>query len=442
MDRTTLLQFFLPSAIGGLDVPDPLVLADTASLASVADSLPTLSRNPLLTRLIRDHHSWPTSPSIDLRDSAASFSSILSLPQASVLAVDSRTFQFPPAISLLYDATAGAFSLAQLACAARHHLQRAATAIFLSHLRDVALALPHPPHIAARLRATATPHANAILLVRSLPPSIRVPCSALAHFFCHRFGIPLTAVGLTLNQLASCTALCSQIPHSRPITADHRLAYSLPHAYHQAGCGVGKLRTDRHDAISAVAADGISVEGPFRVDLKKNLGSSTTRGTKVDFLLTANYLFPSTTAFDTSVTCSLTTSYLSAAASDAHAVFRERAAEKAQKHLTGSLAQGRAFLPFILNTFGGIGPRETVEWFDNVFARSAQRERAAGGSGRSAADRRILYYAAIHAALIRSTSRMVYLRVTSSPAADATDDDPPATTSFSSITPPSLLPCS
>ena len=215
--------------------------------------------------------------------------------------------------------------------------------------------------------------------------------------------------------LATCSAFCRRLPPTKPLTPQHEMAYSHPHAYHHIGCGSGKLRTDRHDSIASAATSALAGEGPFRVDLKRNLTSSTRRDTKVDFLLTANHTVPNVTAFDVTISCSLTSTYISAAASSATAIFTERTREKVAKHLPGSIEQGRAFLPIVFNSFGGLGPPETIEWFDAVFRHSAQRERAAGGSGRTAADRKLLFYASVHAALIRATARMVHLRVTATP---------------------------
>jgi hypothetical protein len=80
-----------------------------------------------------------------------------------------------------------------------------------------------------------------------------------------------------------------------------------------------------------------------------------------------------------------------------------------------------------------MGPPETLEWFDAIFHRAAQRERAAGATGRGAAERRLLFYAAIHAALITATDRMVRLRVTATATTAAT---PSASTPASAATPP------
>ena len=72
-----------------------------------------------------------------------------------------------------------------------------------------------------------------------------------------------------------CGPGCSTIPPKKPITPNHPLLRpnTIPHAYHHLGCGGDSSRTDRHDAIAAAMADRLRPEGPFRVDLKKNLGS-------------------------------------------------------------------------------------------------------------------------------------------------------------------------
>ena len=101
--------------------------------------------------------------------------------------------------------------------------------------------------------------------------------------------------------------------------------------------------------------------------------------------------------------CSFTPSYLSAATHDQLAIFAERASEKMAKHHAGCAALDRQFIPAVFTTLGGIGPAEFTEFIDEVFRRSASLEIAAGGRGRLASERKLLFRAAVHAALIRST---------------------------------------
>ena len=214
-----------------------------------------------------------------------------------------------------------------------------------------------------------------------------------------------------------CGPGCAKIPPKKPITSNHPLLNpnTIPHAYHHLGCGCDSSRTDRHDAIAAAMADRLRPEGPFRIDLKKNLGSSVNRGIKVDLLLTAYHRQPTVVALDITVSCSFTPSYLSAATHDQLAIFAERASEKMAKHHAGCAALDRQFIPAVFTTLGGIGPAEFTEFIDEIFRRSASLEIAAGGRGRLASERKLLFRAAVHAALIRSTHAMLHRRATPIP---------------------------
>ena len=73
----------------------------------------------------------------------------------------------------------------------------------------------------------------------------------------------------------------------------------------------------------------------------------------------------------------------------------------------GCLAVGRAFIPVVLTTFGGIGPADARDYLDGLFTQAHAQERAAGGSGAVTARRRTLFYQSIQALLLRVTSDMV-----------------------------------
>lgn len=242
-----------------------------------------------------------------------------------------------------------------------------------------------------------------------------------------------TPPGLSRERVEAplCATTCPTIPPARPIGRDHQLFYALHHAWHQCGCGADKLRISRHNSIAAAIADLLVAEGPFAAELTRGLASSTIRNSKVDLVLTGDHLAIATHAFDVTVSCSLTPSHLAAAVRDAIAIFRQRDNEKREKHLAGSIALGRAYHSVVFTTLGGIGPDQTVEWFDAVFLRSAQREVAAGGRGRPAATRRLVFYATLQAALIKATARMLHLRVGGGPearTAAAATAAPPAPT--------------
>ena len=69
---------------------------------------------------------------------------------------------------------------------------------------------------------------------------------------------------------------------------------------------------------------------------------------------------------------------------------------------------GRLYFTLALTTTGDVGPPETVEWFDRAFAVSASAELAALGTSSAACHRRHMFWAAVQAALYRSTASMVF----------------------------------
>ena len=225
------------------------------------------------------------------------------------------------------------------------------------------------------------------------------------------------------SALAACSIHCSHFPPRRPIPADGApSSYSRPFAYHQLGCGCDESRDDRHEAIAATVGDGLRPEGPFRVDLRRGLSSSASKGTKVDLNLTSYARHPPTTSLDITVTCPFSISYLAAAAKDSAAVFAARDREKRSKHLAGSAEQGRAYFTMCFTTLGGIGPPETLAFIDAVFAASASRELAATGSARAAHLRRSDFYAAVHATLTAASTVMICRHTRTRPS-DVTPSD-------------------
>ena len=96
------------------------------------------------------------------------------------------------------------------------------------------------------------------------------------------------------------------------------------------------------------------------INLRTRLSSSVTSGRKVDLVVTRFSFYPPVTSIDVTVSCPLIPTYAPAAATDATALFTARAAEKNNKHLAGSIAQERTFLPIVFSSLGGLGPPEAV----------------------------------------------------------------------------------
>ena len=75
-------------------------------------------------------------------------------------------------------------------------------------------------------------------------------------------------------------------------------------------------------------------------------------------------------------------------------------------HLDGCNDQGRAFLPIIFSSLGGIGPPETVSWLDSIFSESYAEERLRTGTVRNTSHRHTLFYQSLMATLVSSSADM------------------------------------
>ena len=120
-------------------------------------------------------------------------------------------------------------------------------------------------------------------------------------------------------------------------------------------------------------------------------------------------------------------SHAPAAARDAAALFAARAAEKNNKHLAGSIAQERAFLPIVFSTLGGIGPPESLHYLDSFFAASYTAELTATGTTRRTAHLRTCFLQSLLAALATGTADMASHLTRAAADAPAAADDAAAT---------------
>lgn len=85
-------------------------------------------------------------------------------------------------------------------------------------------------------------------------------------------------------------------------------------------------------------------------------------------------------AFDTTLTCPLLPSYLDLAARSPDAPFLDKASRKISKHAQGCIDMGNDFLPFVVTTFGGIGPPSFRAFLRSVHLELATHAIAAGDS--------------------------------------------------------------
>ena len=167
------------------------------------------------------------------------------------------------------------------------------------------------------------------------------------------------------------------------------------------------LRHRRHDALARLIAGAAQQLHSASVDTSERLCSSTRDGKKVDIVIRTFHLPPFVLAIDVTVSCPLLPSYVAKAATSAAALFDARAAEKNAKHLPGCTQLGRAFMPFVMTTLLGIGPRPARSWLDSLFSAAYAQELASGGTGCDTAHRRLVFIMSLQASAVRSTAHMV-----------------------------------
>ena len=272
-------------------------------------------------------------------------------------------------------------------------------------------ALAHPslhPLAIARLRHAAVPPSHLIFTMCSVSDAHALSDAETTYLYLYRLGVPLPSLATSAAlPFASCNKKCTHNPPHRPFPNAKLLClHSLGHHYTM--CGVGGHSIRLHDLIVRLIAVTAKRETGCDAHLEKGLGSSTTAGKKIDAVLSfANRtVFAGSTAtavmtIDVSRLCPLLPSHLQTAARDAAATIDERAREKNAKHLTGCIGLGRAFLPIVVTTLGGIGPPASRDFLSSLFANSMAAERAAGGSGQLTARRRSDFFRSIMVLLVR-----------------------------------------
>ena len=143
--------------------------------------------------------------------------------------------------------------------------------------------------------------------------------------------------------------------------------------------------------------------------------SSLHNGTRTDIIIDSPHLHPPVTTIDATVSCPLLPTYLSAATTDAAAIFQRRDNEKLAKHLPGCIDLERAYLSIVFTTLGAIGPSTARDYLDSLFAPSYAEELIAGGTGATTARRRQLFFMRMHTLLTRTTAAMISSRANPPP---------------------------
>ena len=89
------------------------------------------------------------------------------------------------------------------------------------------------------------------------------------------------------------------------------------------------------------------------------------------------------------------------------ALFHFRADEKIKKHSEGSAKLGRAFLPIVFTTLGGIGPAPAADLLHSIFRQSA---RSLGETPSEASARRNLFYCELAASIARGQAEAAHTK--------------------------------
>ena len=431
----TAFQLRLPTTAGGISLPDPTTLATAAFTASLIDSLPALSLNPLLRPLLSDPTTFAASPLPTLAAFHTAFSAIASTPTLAVSPpYDSELHD--TVHSLLFDPATNLPSIANIRLLAHRHSQTVFSHALSRQLLATRLAACSDPIATARLRACALRGASSLLAAHSIPPGALLTNAEFNFFVCHRLGIYPPSITPTAS--LRCRPKCRTISAAKPINSAHPLYPTHRHCYHQITCGCSPLRHRRHDDLARLVAHHLGSEAGLDASVSANLHSSLTSGTKVDLVL-SSFASEHPTAIDFTVSCPLLPTYAAAAALDAHAIITARAAEKTAKHASGSAARGRLFLPWVITTFGGIGPAAIWHFIDSIYATSSSLANLNLTSAHAVAIRKAHFLASLQAVLIRSSFAMLTLH-TAAPTAAPSTAQPTGTPTPPQNAPPSPAP--
>ena len=148
---------------------------------------------------------------------------------------------------------------------------------------------------------------------------------------------------------------------------------------HHLACGKYSSRIDRHNHRTALLHRHIAALHIYDGKLVKDLFSSSTSKRQIDLKLDSSFHSPLHLSIDTTISCILLPSYLPDTAVAASRPYAARAAHKISKHAAECAAAGRAFLPFVGDTLGGIGPDAFVSWLKGLFAAADLAARSDGG---------------------------------------------------------------
>ena len=403
----TLFQFYLSATQGGVALPDSLNISPPANLGSFICTLPILMHDPHLAPILQDCHRWPTLKSNTLSQAHHTFHFIT---QLKTFTTSQAYFSplHPSVISLLTDPS-GKLSIYLMHNLANRHPQSAFSTPFFLHALDARLNGPILTDIAkARIRHAAHRGVSYLFTAYYIPTACTLTNAATQFKYCHHLGIELPASILPTPPLRHCLDKCNFYPPSKPYPPNHFFTIHITHGYHPLTCRVTGSRNNKHNALVKQAARTADHLHPGSSSWRnERLSTSTVTGTIGDLVIEDISLSPPITTLDFTISCPLLPSYVNAAAISSDSLFTVRTAEKNTKHLNGCIALGRHFLPVVFSSLGGIGPPDSIEYIDRLFAEAYAIERRLGGSGSDTHHQRTIFYQTLQAILATKSTIMI-----------------------------------
>ena len=403
----TLFQFYIAATQGGVGLPDSLNISPPANLGSFICTLPILMHDPHLAPILKDCNRWPNLKSNTLSQVYHTFHFIT---QLKTFTTSQAYFSplHPSIISLLTDPS-GKLSIYLMHNLANRHPQTAFSTPFFRYSLAERLDGPALTDIAkARIRHAAHRGASYLFTAYYIPSACTLSNAATQFKYLHHLGIELPTTILPSPPPPHCQALCHYYPPSKPYPPNHFFTIHIAHGYHPLSCGVTGSRHNKHNALVRQAARTANHLHPGSSSWKhERLSTSTISGTIGDLVIDDISLSPPVTTLDFTISCPLLPTFMNAAALASETLFTMRTTEKNKKHLNGCISLGRHFLPVVLSSLGGIGPPESVEYLDRLFAETYATERRLGGSGSETQHQRTIFYQTLQAILATKSTIMI-----------------------------------
>jgi hypothetical protein len=403
----TLFQFYISAAQGGVALPDTLNISPPANLGSFICTLPILGHDPYLAPILRDCNKWPTLKSNTLSQVYHTFHFITQLKTFTTAQPYFNPLH-PSIISLLTDPT-GKLSIFLMHNLANRHPQTAFSTPFFRHslaerlhgntLTDMAK---------ARIRHAAHRGASYLFTAYYIPSTCVLTNASCQFKYLHHLGIALPDSILPSPPLPHCLDKCWYYPPSNPYPIDHPFTIHIRHGYHPLSCGVTGSRHSKHNALVRHASRNADQLYPGSSSWRhERLSTSTITRTIGDLVIDETSLTPPKTTLDITVSCPLLPTYFTAAALSSQTLFTRRAHEKNKKHLNGCIDLGRHFLPLVFSSLGGLGPPDSVEYLDRLYAHAYATELRLGGNGADTHHQRTIFYQTLQAILANQSTTMI-----------------------------------